>query len=103
MAITGIAPGASGTFTASPVNSLGAPATLPAGVIPVWTASDATVVLTPSADGLSCAVAVPGADTGTSFTLTATATMPDKTTPTGTGAVPILALEVASFVINQTA
>lgn len=101
MAITGIKPGATGTFAESPVPP-GTP--LPAGVIPQWSSSDTTnTSLTPSADGTSCLVAVPSSATIASFVLTVKATLPDGTTPSGNATVPVLQPEVTGFTISQTA
>jgi hypothetical protein len=108
MAVTGIAPGATGTFTATPLDSNGNPIPLPAGAAPpVWSSSDndnAPVVA--SADGLSASVSVPATTAGGSFTLTVQS--PDLPgTPIGSVVVPINAVTpppqtVASFAINQT-
>ena len=106
MPIQGIAPGTAGQFTAQPVDKNGNNDTLPAGVIPAWTSSDTTnaPVTFQSPDGLSCTVTVAAnAPAGTPFTLNVSATLPDATNPTGSASVPIFALEVASFVVNQTA
>jgi hypothetical protein len=106
MPITGIAPGGTGQFAAQPVDKNGNNDSLPAGVVPNWTSSDTTnaPVTFQSPDGLSCTVTVASnAPGGTQFTLTCSATLPDNTKPTGSAAVPIFALEVAAFVINQTA
>jgi hypothetical protein len=107
LGITGIPQTGSGTFAGTPLDASGNPATLPAGIVPVWSASDAGITLAPAADGLS--VVASAASTlvaGASFTLTVMATMPDGTKPTGAASVPILppvVSEVASFQINQTA
>lgn len=100
MAITGVKVGGAGTFTETP---LPAGATLPAGVIPVWSTTDTLVTLTPSTDGTSVVANVGATDTNPSFPLTVTATLPDGTTPTATVTVPILAQEVTGFQIDQTA
>lgn len=99
----GITIGSTGTFVAKPVDKNGNAAALPAGIVPVWAASDPAVAIAPSVDGLTAVVTVPASDTNQSFTLTAKATLPDATTPTGTLIVPLLALEVTAFVISQTA
>jgi hypothetical protein len=82
MAILGIIPGSTGTFTVTPLDAAGAPFTgpLPAGYAPVWTSSDtvnAPVVLTPNpagvVDGLNASITVPAAFApapGTDFNLT---------------------------------
>jgi hypothetical protein len=108
MPVTGITPGATGTFTATPLDSSGNPISLPAGAAPpVWSSSDTTnAPVTPSADGLSATVSVPATTAGGSFTLTVQS--PDLPgTPIGSVVVPINAVTpppptVASFAINQT-
>ena len=71
MAITGIIPGATGVFTATPLDASGAPITAPLSNVPVWTSSDPLAVVTPNADGLGCSVAVDAtAPQGGSFVLT---------------------------------
>lgn len=67
--------GKSGTFQAVLTPTNGTQAT---GTSPKWTSSDASVGLTPSADGLSVVAAVPTGNTA-SFTLTLTATSSDPT------------------------
>ena len=42
-----------GTATLNFVDAAGLAATLPAGTVPVWTASDPAMVLTPAASGLT--------------------------------------------------
>jgi hypothetical protein len=104
VAITGVGPGAVGTFKATPTNN-GNPASLPPGVVPIWTSSDTTnaPITSVSPDGLTAQVTVaPTAAPGTQFVLTVTATLPDNTQPNGTATVPILTLEVNGFVIDQT-
>jgi hypothetical protein len=66
--------GAAGTFTAvlTPANGTQAPSTLPA-----WAADDTTIVLNPSADGLSCEVTAPLGGTVTAFHLSIKATSSD--------------------------
>jgi hypothetical protein len=100
MAIKGIAPGAQGTFAETPLPS---GTTLPAGVIPQWSANDTGVTLTPSADGTSCVAAVATGDANPNFVLTVSATLPDGTQPNGKVTVPILQPEVTGFSIDQTA
>lgn len=107
MAITGIIPGATGTFTATPLNAAGTPVALPLPTIPTWTSSDtvnAPVVAT--ADGLSASVTVPGTfvpTVGQTFTLTVA--MADGSA-SSVATVPFDAVvvdnTVASFAINQT-
>jgi len=74
MAITGIAPGGSGTFQVSltPAGSV-----LKTGSVPAWAASDSTVTVTPSADGFTVVVGVPASDSASSFDLRVTATSVD--------------------------
>ena len=57
---------------------------LPAGVTPIWSTSDeVNTSLTPSADGLHCAVAVAqDAPVPGGFNLTVEAALPDGTNPT---------------------
>lgn len=115
MPITGVAPGASGTFAATP---LPAGAALPAGTTPTWSADNPLVTLTPVASdttGLSVVAALDPTITGTSFNLTVSAsfTGQDGTvkTPTTTASVPITGgtppppppAEVTGFDIEQTA
>jgi hypothetical protein len=45
--------------------------------VPLWSASDASVVLSPAADGLSCVAGIPAGFTAASFTLTLTAISSD--------------------------
>jgi len=105
MAITGIIPGSTGTFVATPLDSNGNPITAPLSVVPIWTSSDPLAVLTPSADGLSVSAAVStSAVQGGSFVLTianpdgsasvATMVPYDNVTPPANVA--------ASFSVNQT-
>jgi hypothetical protein len=101
MAINGVTTGATGTFQATPVP---AGAVLPAGVVPVWTSSDVTIatVTSPNPDATGLTTILTGLATG-SITLTVTATLPDNSVAQGTATVPIVAGEVKSFTINQTA
>ena len=99
--LKGIAPGGIGAFAVTPVDSNGNPSALPSGIVPAWTSSDPTnAPVVASSDGLSATVQTTAAYTG--CTLTVTATLADGTTPTGTAPVPVLSLEVASFVLTQT-
>lgn len=85
--IDGIVVGATGTITATPQPA----GTSVGSVVPTWTTSDtANTSITPSADGLSVAVAVgAGAPVGGSTTVTISATSPDGTvTATGSAVVP---------------
>lgn len=56
--LTGVAPGLTGVFTAATFGADGNPATLPAGIVPVWTSDDPTDVVTTNPDGLGASVAV---------------------------------------------
>lgn len=66
--------GAAGTFTAqlTPPNGAQAP-----GTVPQWSANDSSIVLSPSADGLSCDVTAPVGSTVTGFTLSISAQSSD--------------------------
>jgi hypothetical protein len=101
MAITGVTAGAVGDFQAVPVP---AGAVLPAGVVPVWTSSDVTIatVASPNPDVTGLTTVLTGVKTG-SVTLTVSATLPDNSVAQGSVVVPIIAGEVKSFTINQTA
>ena len=110
--LLGIAPGATATFTANPLDENGNPIALPDGVVPTWTSSDTTNgPVVAAADGLTATVTVPEtAATGTGFTLFVSATLPSGATPAGSAVVPIDAVTppppppistVASFVITQ--
>jgi hypothetical protein len=66
--------GKTGVFTLSTVPS---GSLLKPGNVPVWNADDATVVLTPAADGMSVSVAVPASDSASSFNLSASAVSED--------------------------
>ena len=74
MPISGITAGKSGTFAAilTPPNGAQAP-----GSAPAWKASDPSVMLVPSADGLSCEAAVPLGFTAASFDLAISAVSSD--------------------------
>lgn len=92
-----INPGQSTTLTATPLDAAGAPTSLPKGDVPTWAVSDASkVVATPSADGLSLAVAVnAGAAPGdVVFTIT------DAQVPTATGTI---TLTIPAPVVNPVA
>lgn len=101
--IIGIAPGASATFDAVPLDKNGSNDSLPAGIVPVWTSSDTVnAPVVAAADGMSATVAVAAsAPAGVAFTLSVSATLTDGTVPAGTASVPVFALEVASFKIVQ--
>lgn len=83
MAITGIIPGATGTFAATPLDASGALITTALSNAPVWTSSDPLAVVTPNADGLGCSVAVDAtAPQGGSFVLTIANPDGSASTPT---------------------
>lgn len=88
MAITGILAGASGKFQVTP---LPAGAALQAGSVPSWQASNAAVVLTPAADGLTVDVAVPATVTDAAFDLACSAVSSDGSALSATVSVPVLA------------
>lgn len=99
MAITGIVLGATGTFTGTPNGAL------QAGNIPVWTADDPNVALTPSPAGTGVAAATSTTDTATSFNLTESGVASDGTPISSTVNVPLLPAAVVpatGFDIEQT-
>lgn len=102
MAITGIVPGATGTFVERP---LPAGSVQPTGVIAAWTSSDPTnAPVTVAADGITASVAIQNPTPITSFTLTASKTLPDGSVVTsGPVTIPILPPPVTSLEIDQTA
>ena len=69
-----IVAGTNGTFAAVLTPPNGA---LAAGEVPKWSASDSSVIVTPSPDGLTCEVAVPVSATAASFDLQITAVSAD--------------------------
>ena len=69
-----IVAGTTGSFAAVLTPAGGAQA---AGTFPQWSASDPNVALNPSADGLTCDVAVPLSDTAASFDLKVSAVSSD--------------------------
>jgi len=95
--ITGLQPGASDTFFVTPVDVSGDADALPVGSpVPTFSADDASVTLTPAADGLSTvAMAASTATPGGSFNLTWAASYTDPTGATvnitATANVPYLA------------
>ncbi len=100
MAITGVTDGGKGSFAAVAVP---AGAALPTGVVPKWTSSDVTVAtVDQSADPAGMTCVVTGITTG-SVTLTVAATLSSGTIAQGSVVVPIIAGQVQSFTINQTA
>lgn len=103
MAITGILPGATGVFVATPLNAAGVPVALPLPTVPVWTSSDPLAVVTATADGLGASVAVdPSAPQGGSFVLTVAQADGSASTPTTVpyDTVPV-DNTVASFGVSQ--
>jgi hypothetical protein len=105
MAITGIIPGATGTFVATPLDASGIPITVALTVVPVWTSSDPLAVATASADGLSVSVVVDAtAPQGGSFVLTianpdGSASVPTTVPYDNVVPPPVVA---SSFSVNQT-
>lgn len=101
MSVTGVPNGGIGTFLAVPVP---AGAVIPTGVVPAWTSSDVTIatVATPNPDSTGLTTVLTGLTTGT-ITLTVTATLPDNSVAQGSVVVPVIAGEVKSFTISQTA
>lgn len=104
MAITGIIPGQSGTFSANPS---GQPdPSKPLTVVPVWTSSDPAAVVTASEDGLTATVAVDAAaGQGGSFELSVS--NPDgsakNTVTVPYDAIPVQPNVPTAFAIDQTA
>ncbi len=91
--IKGLAPGASDSFFATPVDANGNALPLPAGSpVPVFTADDPSVVIVNGADGLSAVVtAAPTATLGGFFNLNWSVTLAGASAPiTGTANVPYL-------------
>ena len=105
MAITGIAPGGTGTFTATPLNAGGTAIPLPTGMTLAWASDVSGAVITPDpANSLNAAIVLDATVTGgTVINLTVSATNPDGTPATGSAPVPVLAasVTVASFSIDQ--
>jgi hypothetical protein len=101
--LTGITPGQAGSFAANPIDKNGNPIAVPAGVVPAWESSDpVNAPVVASVDGLSATVQTTAAYIG--CTLTVSAALPDGTNPTsGAVPVPVLVIELAAFVITQTA
>jgi hypothetical protein len=100
-----IVAGTSGNFVATPEPP---GSQLRSGVLPSWVASDSSVVLSPSADGLSVTAAVPAGDTAPSFTLGISYPRADGVAATGQITVTIVQptppppVVVTSFSIAQT-
>jgi hypothetical protein len=74
-----IVAGTSGTFASILTPPNGA---LAAGEVPKWSASDSSVIITPSPDGLTCEAAVPVGATAASFDLELTAISADASVGT---------------------
>jgi hypothetical protein len=99
-----IVAGTTGSFAAvlSPPNGAQAP-----GTVPQWSASDPSVTLNPSTDGLTCDASVPLSDTAASFDLKVSAVSSDpavgtvSSTHTITVTQPTVALQAIDF--TQTA
>lgn len=76
----------SGVATLIFVDSVGLPAALPAGTIPIWSSSDPAIVVTPDADGLSAQFGPSSPPVlATGVVITAVTTLPDGTVITATG------------------
>jgi hypothetical protein len=76
----------SATATLTPIDSVGEPTTLPAGVVPAWSSSDPAVVVVPAADGMSAALAPASPPVlATGVVITASATLPSGAAITGSG------------------
>lgn len=101
--LAGLAPGATGTFTATPVDASGNQTTVATGVVPVWTSDDATDVITAAADGLSATVAVASTATpGATHTLSVAQPDGSANSPVALPVLTPAAQPVASFVITQS-
>ena len=74
-----IVAGTNGTFAAVLTPPNGA---LAVGEVPKWTANDTSIIVTPSADGLTCEAAVPVGATAASFDLEITAVSADASVGT---------------------
>jgi hypothetical protein len=74
-----IVAGTNGTFAALLTPANGAQA---AGTVPQWSASDTSIIVTPSTDGLTCEAAVPVGATAASFDLQITAVSADASVGT---------------------
>lgn len=94
--IKGIAPGAQGVFGENPIGG-----TLPAGVVPIWAASDPAITTAQTTDGSEVTCVVPANYAQASFVLSVSASLPDGTTPQAKVTVPILFPEVNGFTIDQ--
>ena len=85
--INGIQVGGTGTFA---VSTVPAGSALQSGNVPVWSADDSLVTLSPATDGMTVSAAVSASDTSNTFNLTGTAISLDGTNLTQTAPVPIL-------------
>ena len=102
MAIGNIQAGTSGSFLAV-LDDNGSAIALPSDSTFVWTASDASVTITPSSDSTTAVVAVPAGDAGTSITVTATVTV-NGTAYAGSVTVALTPIpQVFTVVVTQTA
>lgn len=106
--LTGIAPGKTDSLKATPLDSLGNPTTIPAGLTPIWVSSDPSIaVVTATADGLSATVEISAnAPIGSTVNISISLTLADGSVPTsGPVGLPVIdgtvVLPVASFVITQ--
>jgi hypothetical protein len=101
--ITGLAPGASDTFFATPVDTNGNADALPAGSsVPGWASDDTTVGVVAAAGGLSAQLtASANATPGGSFNVTVTSTLPNGVVIQSKFNVPYLALQPVGFVFSQ--
>lgn len=82
--------GTAGSFAAVLTPANGAQA---AGTVPQWSADDASIVLSPSADGLACGVEAPAGSTVTTFNLKITAVSSDPAVGTVSNSHPISVTE----------
>lgn len=96
--LAGLAPGATGTVTVTPLDTNGNPTTLPTGIVPTWTASNPAVSLTPAADGLSASATV-AAGAAVDADSTITVAFPDGSVSTTAG----FPIDPAAVVINPVA
>lgn len=92
------------TMHITPLDAAGNPTSLPTGAaVPTYASSDATVTLSPAADGLSCGIAGVKGTAGTP-TVTASFTNLDNTVATGSAAFTItidpLELDISSLQVS---
>lgn len=98
--ITGVLNGGSGKFQATFNGAL------QPGSVPSWSVSDPSVVIAPSADGLTCDAAVPAGAPIEAFALSVTGISSNGSGVTTSVAVPVLApppIPATSVVIDQIA